>query len=81
MKYPANPEIIASLESITKDGDVIYHGAKISSIQVRQEGGKGEGEVVIDVRGYGRTGNLVFRFPFSDFTAAMASATLNAERD
>ncbi len=80
MKYPNNPELIASVESINADADVIYLGDKIVGIQVRQDDSNKDGMVDIDVRAFDKRGALVIRIPLPELMAALSCATLHAER-
>ena len=82
MKYPNNPEVIATLETIDKDGDDHYIGDKIIGIQVRQSGRERDGMVDLDIRDFNKRGdNLIVRIPYPELMAALACAALNAEHD
>jgi len=81
MKYPNNPEVIVTVEKINNDGDTVNHGDKIAGIEVRQPEGAHDAEVTIDIRNHTRSGNLVLRFPFTEFMAALSLATVNTVRD
>jgi hypothetical protein len=81
MKYPNNPEVIATLETIDNDCNDTYIGDRIIATQVRQVKGDA-GMVDIDIRDYPKRGtNLIVRIPYPELMAALASAALNAERD
>lgn len=81
MKYPSNPEIIASLEIINKEGEAAYLGGRIISLQVRQVKGD-TGTVDVDICGYPKqSDNLVVRFSYPELMEALASAALNAEHE
>ena len=82
MKYPSNPEVIATLETIDKDCDDHYIGDKIIGIQVRQSGRERDGMVDLDIRDFNKRGdNLIVRIPYPELMAALACAALNAEHD
>lgn len=82
MKYPNNPEVIATLETVDSDGEISYIGDKVVGIQVRQSGRERDGMVDIDVRDFGKKHlNLVIRISYPELMAALACAALNAERD
>lgn len=82
MKYPNSPEIIASIEAVNKDGDTFDYGDHIMSVSVRQDKGTSrDGTVDIDIRNWTKKENLIIRIPLPELFAALASATLNADRD
>lgn len=82
MKYQDCPELIATVETIDCDGDATYAGEKIIGIGVRQDSSMHrEGTVDIDVRDFKRGVSLVIRLPLPELVAAIATATLNAQRD
>lgn len=82
MRYPNCPEVIATVEGITPDGDSIYHGDKIVSIQVFQGPNECDGRVDLDIRGFDKKdNNLVIRLGLAELMTALSSATLNADHD
>lgn len=53
-KYPANPELIATLNTVDSDGEQSYHGDRICGISVK-EGSDGAAAIVtLDVREFPR---------------------------
>lgn len=82
MKNPRTPELIASIDVIN-DGNDEQLGDRIVGISVRQDKElHSEGTVDIDIRGLdNKHENLVIRLSLPELVAAIATATLNADRE
>ena len=80
-KYKNNPELIAQLRTVNQDGEDAPIGDKVTSIQVIQNKQNSAGLVQIDVRDFKRNTNLIIEIELPELSAAVAMATLNAERD
>jgi hypothetical protein len=80
-KYKTCPEIIAQLRTVNRDGEDNQLGDKVTGIQVKQDKNNDGGLVQIDVRDFKRGENLVVEIELPELMAALAMATLNADRD
>lgn len=83
MKYYDTPELIGLVERIDADGESSLEGDRIIGVHVKQDSGQHrEGTVTIDIREFDRKhGNIVVRLSLPDLVAAIATATLNADRE
>lgn len=75
------PEMIGTLRMVNSDGDEACLGDKIIGIQVSQDTISSPGLVQFDVRDFKRNTNLLLEIELQELVAALARATLNAERN
>jgi hypothetical protein len=80
-RYSSTPEVIANVKVITSEGDEIAYGDVVTGIQVQQSKNALTGLVQLDLRGHPKKhSSLVIEIELQELVAALAHATLNAER-
>jgi hypothetical protein len=79
--YKSNPEIIATVRAITKEGDDTHKGDFVAGIQVMSKEEGRQAIVQIDLRNYSKQANLIIEVELHELVSALSMATLNSERN